>query len=208
MAVKIYELIDIGQYQSQEVLSRYHFADLDGVADPAILVSDFKAHVLPFVASMQSPNMAHQSITYRQVYPAVALQQESAVTPPINGTDGPGEDAMSYSTLSFKWVLGDTVYLPAPGDGKHIKRGGKHIGGVLEANFQNGVFNRPGMAAIAAGFYAAFTTLSDDNWQLCVVHQPPAVNKVAQPVTKYALVTGSVLKGGGTQVSRRVGHGR
>lgn len=207
MAERIIELIDKGTFLSQQALIRYHLVDPSGVADPAVAVGDYVTHVLPTLVTWQHDAYVHNSLIYKEVYPTQGLQVEVPITSGGVGLNS-GEPMPGSITWSIKWVIGATVHLD--GDtGPHIKRGGKHLSGLLESNVTGNSFTTPSaFIALLVTYWASFTPLVDDSWLPCVAHQPAAVAHVLPPVSRYALITGAISRDVGTQVSRKPSHGR
>lgn len=201
LAGKVYLLEDIGTVQGQQAITRYHFWDSDGVADPAVLVSDYIAHVLPALKALQSNQTRHTQIVTREVYPSLLLQTDTAVSPVVVGTRT-SNLINTVMTLSLKWVIGATTNPDGGAVGSHIKRGGKHLPGPTQ-DMQDGVGNYNNSAdSLVADYFASFAALESDNWQLVVAHAPSR-----SPVTMVAPVTGVVINGLSTQVSRKLGRG-
>lgn len=206
MADRIIELIDKGTYLGQLALIRYHLVDPSGVADPAVAVADYLSDVLPTLVGWQNVNYLHTSLVYKEVYPTQGLQVEVPIVSGGAGTQM-GTPLPGPVTWSLKWVIGATTHLD--GDtGPHIKRGGKHLGGVEDGDVVGNVFVSPSaFATLAAAYWAAFTGMISDSWLPAVAHQPPPVAHVSPPVSRYALILDAISQGVGSQVSRKPRHG-
>lgn len=207
MAGKMWELIDSGTYLGQQALIRYHFWNADGAGVPSDLNTDYQTDVLPTLASIETTDYVHTSIIIKQVNPTVQLQHEYGINPAVAGSNG-SNSAPGSTTYSVKWTIGDTVWLIGSPDSHYIRRGGKHLGGVGQNDIDGNTITSSGIVTGIGTYVAALLALIGSNWQLVVAHQPPAVAHVGQPVTKYAVVTGYVLEGVGSQVSRKPRHGK
>jgi hypothetical protein len=204
VAGKVVELLDVQSLNSQLVLNKYHFWDEDGLADEADLRGLWISDVLPTTQAFQSGYLFHVGVNTRQVAPTELLVHEQSIVPAVSGLLG-GETLPGSVTYSIKWFLGGTTDVNGGGVGFHIKRGGKHLPGpTAGAQGDNGVYDGTQDAHIAT-FIAALLSLSSSNWQLCVF-TPEETTPVAR-VAAIALVSGGIVKGFGTQVSRKIGRG-
>lgn len=207
MVAKVVELVDVQQLRGQEVLTRYHYFDADGVADPAVLVADYITDVVPKFAAFQIPAIVHTAIRYRTVYPAVGLQREVGISPAYVGQWPDTQPVPSFVSYSIKWQISDTVYFTA--STKHINRGGKHLPGVpgagiaVETDLVGG-----DIQALINTWFAEVKDPGTDPWQLIVAHAPATINKVPQVIQYYATVTGQSPASIGTQNTRKVIRGR
>lgn len=207
MAGKMWELVDSGTYLGQMALIRYHFWNSDGAGVPGDLFASYRDDVLPSLVAIETTDYVHKSVIIKQVYPTVTLQQEYGISSGGIGTNG-SNSAPGSTTYSVKWTLGDTVWLVGTPDSHHIKRGGKHLGGVGQNDIDGNTITAGGIITGIGTYVAALLGIIGDNWQLVIAHQPAPVAKVPQPVSKYAVVTGYVLQGVGSQVSRKPRHGK
>lgn len=220
MPAKIVELIDVQTLSGQQVLTRYHYLDADGVADEDVLVADYVTDVVPLFIQFQTTSITHIAIRHRQVFPTVALLKETPISPGVVGGNGT-DPAPSFATLSIKYTIGDTVILD-PAVSGHIKKGGKHLPGVSEANMiGDGGVAAPAIAAVAA-YFAEAKDPGTDPWQLIVasfelvkshrVHTATTETitkaQMSQTVTKYAPVLAASPPTVSTQNTRKVLRGR
>lgn len=204
MAGKVVELLDVGDINGQEMLTRYHFWNEDGVADPAVLVSDYVTNVLPLLCAVQSPLCKHSQINTTVVAPTKELVQETPVNPVQVGTLS--GTALPYTvTYSLKWNIGPSTDINGGPVAGHIKRGGKHIAGpTTNPDSANGLYNGTEDTALQA-YFTALHDIDADNWVL-VVYSPLQTGAHAHP-ERIAPVTGMVVRGFGTQTTRKPGRG-
>lgn len=207
MTAKVIELIDVQLYRGQQVLNRFHFVDTSGVADPAVLVSDYVDDVLPLMALLQTPDLSHVQINARQVYPTATLVVETPISPAIVGGNT-GSDVMpSYAAASFKWTIGATTVLQGGFSG-HIKRGGMRLAGMREGDWSGDGSSNPGYVTAAASFTAELQDPGTDAFLLCVASYLNGARVRQHTVQSYALVTGSSAPSISTQNTRKVLRGR
>lgn len=213
MTAQIAEIVDVQEQAGQEIQNVYHYVDPTGVADIAVLLSDYVADVLPLVRPLQHTSLSHTALRYRKVYPATTLMLEYTTGLPVAGTDA--SDALaSADAASFKWTLGNPTVVLSGGFTGHIKRGGTRLGGFSEGN-ASGNSCGAGFITAAAAWFAELKDPGTDAWQLCVAsflignHVPHGAPRArSQTVTSYTIVTGSSAPAPSTQNSRKVLRGR
>jgi hypothetical protein len=206
MAGQMVELTDVGTLLDQQAIIRYHFWDEDGVADPAVLVSDYVTDVLPVLRVFQNQAYVHKLMISRIVYPTAELQVETPINPNIAGAET-GDPEPGSVTYSVKWTLGTTVHL-AVGSTKHIKRGGKHIGGCDSGDVSgNSIVAFSTINGLVGDYVDALMAILSDSWQLVVGSFTDDAGDRQTTIQKYAPVTAYVLQGIGSQVSRKPSHG-
>lgn len=209
MAAQVIELILHSMLFGQECLNRLHYVDTTGVADPAVLRSDFINDVIPTMRSLVTSQLTFTRVDSRKVYPTADLVVEQNIQPAIAGANTSGDPLPSYAAASAKWAIGATVVL-AGGFTGHIKKGGMRLPGMTEDHFSgNGL-----SGSFATDWATMFAELKDpgtDAFLLCVASYLSGNSKPRprqQTVQAYALVTGSSDPSPSTQNSRKVLRGR
>lgn len=206
MTTQVAEIVDVQHYAGQEMLNVYHFVDTSGVASIPTLVSTYISDVIPLMVGVQSSDLSHDAIRYRQVYPAATLTLTQAISPAIAGADSTGDNLASCDALSGAWTLGATVVL-AGGFTGHIKRGGTRTAGVRE-NLVVGDVTTSACNTSWAAWVAELLLPGTGPWQLCVASFLNGARVRQTTVQSYALVTGSSLPAPSTQNTRKVLRGR
>jgi hypothetical protein len=220
MVAQIVEIIDVQLLNGQECLSRFHYLDVSGALDPALLVSAYVDDVIPLAQAFQSAVTSHVAIRHRVVYPTASLVQETAITPVKIGlnADTPGQD---YASWSVKFGIGDTTYLTG-GIPPHIRKGGKHLPGVTIGYTDEEPLAGGGVATAVAAWFPVAKAPVADTWALVVasfelsrshktkvgttttiVHPAPSPT-----VTKYAPVLSASPPSVSTQNTRKKLRGR
>lgn len=207
MPAQIVELVDVQVQAAQQVLNVYHYLDVVGTEDPAALVADYIANVLPNTVRLQSTGLEHRAIRYRQVYPAALLTHEFEIATPIPGTNT-GAPLASCDALSFKWGIGDTTVL-AGGFTGHIKRGGTRLAGPTEAMVAGNDVD-PATISDAALWAPTVTDPSDGTWLLVVASFLDGADPRARQdtVQAYAAVLSVSIPAPSTQNTRKILRGR
>jgi len=206
MTAKVVQLVDVQSLFGQEVLNVFHFVDPTGVGDPLVLCSDYVAHVIPAIKSVQNPNLSHTALRYREVYPTAALTATYTTGLPIVGTDGatPTDSATAYSV---QLLLGATVVLQGGFTG-HLKRSGVRFAGCTTDQMSGNSLPPSGVQTAVAAWFTAIQNPGTDAFLLCVASYLDGA-RVRQPeVQSYALITGASPASFSTQNTRKVLRGR
>lgn len=133
MAATVYEIADMQTYLGQNVENVFHYVDSAGSTDIDGLLDNYVDDVLPLVTPLQSTELSHVALRYRQIYPAATLTLERAITPAVDGVES-GDPLASYYAASGKWTLANPTVDLESGSFPHILRGGVRICGVVESN--------------------------------------------------------------------------
>lgn len=209
MPAQVVELIDVMVDRGQQVLNRFHYVDTTGVADAAILRSDYITDVLPLIVAVQGSNISHISVHSRKVYPTADLVQIQDLTSPVVGTITASAPEPSYVACSIKWSLGPTVVL-AGGFTGHILRGGCRVPGPTEG-MVNGDIIDPSNYVAFASWFSELKDPGTDAFLLCVASylsgNPPSRTRQTT-VQSYCLVTAASNPSPSTQNTRKVLRGR
>jgi hypothetical protein len=206
MAARVVELIDVQDYAGTQVLNTLHYVDPAGTGDPAQLVNDYIAHVVPLLITAQHPVIRHTMIRHRVIYPTVDLMLESSITPAAVGTAA-GDALPSFSAMSIKHVLGAGTVVLQGGFTGHIRRGGVRWGGISENDFTgNGV--PAGTIAGWAAIMAEVRNPGEGAFELAVVSFLDGSRTRRAAAQAYALVTANSDPSPSTQNTRKVLRGR
>lgn len=206
MVAQVIELIDEQVLFGQQVLNVFHYVDTTGVADPAVLVSDYINDVLPLVQGLQTTQLSHTAIRSRKVFPTADLVQETPIVPSIDGVET-GDPLASCDAASGKWLLTAGTVNLVGGTLPHIKRGGVRIAGMVEGNVVgNSVVS--GYTTAWAAWVAELLDPGTDAFLLCVASFLNASRVRQKTVQQYALVGGGSAPSPSTQNTRKVLRGR
>lgn len=206
MVALVVEVIDVQVLFGQQVLNVFHFVDPTGAGDVPTLLDDYVTSVLPLVQGLQTTQLSHTALRYRQVYPTAALTLERAIVPSIDGVET-GDPLASCDAASGKWILSNPTVNLVGGTLPHIKRGGVRIAGMTEGNVVgNSVV--PGYTTAWAAWVAELLRPGTDAFGLCVASFLDA-SRVRQPtVQQYTIVGDGSAPSPSTQNSRKVLRGR
>lgn len=207
MAAVVLEIIDVQAFNGQECLNRFHYVDTTGLISPALLVTDYIAHVVPLYAQFQPPSVTHTSIIARQVYPTASLQVVTPISPPVAGANPSGQVLPMYVAYSAQFFLGATVVLTGGFTG-HIKRSGMRTVAVNEGDINGDGVASAGIVTAFATFFAQLIDPNGDGWLLCCASYLNGARIRQQTVQSYALITGASPPSASTQNSRKLLRGR
>lgn len=214
MPAQILQITSVADLFGQQVLNRWHFLDPTGTADPAPVLPAFVTDVITPYKNWAVSAMQFHMLLYRIITDPLSSQQEYAINPVIVGASPtPGEP--SYVAATVRWNFSATQVLTPETPQRRIRRGGKRLAGVAEGTVVNNYFQLtilPFIELIPEGYLG----MSVGGFVPIIagfpVQPPKGVDRddpTLQVPNKYAPITGFVVNQyAGTQVSRKVGHGR
>lgn len=210
MPATVYELVDVQQLFSQNIENVFHFVDPAGSTDVEGLVDNYVDDVLPLVVQLQTNQLSHVAIRYRQVYPAATLMLERALVPSVDGVET-GDALATCDAMSGKWILGNPTVNLTGGSYPHIKRGGVRLGGPTEGNvIGNGVV--AGYVTAWGTWVAELRNPGTGVFVLCVASflgpGAPGARVRQHTATQYAVPTAGSAPSPSTQNSRKFLRGR
>lgn len=202
MASAFYDVVLQGSIASQETISRFGIWDSSGVSTKAAINVAVVASLLPSFRGTSADQHFYQSVRIRQVYPTPDLAQTFPITPNLPGTAG-DDAASTVSTSSLQLVPGPSFDMTGGPITNYIRRGGKHLPAPLNSWFDvAGAWNGTGNAAVAT-LGAALVDPLDSMAPL----EPVILRYTGETPTAYARIAAYVVRGGGSQVTRKVGRG-
>jgi hypothetical protein len=212
--VSILQITSVASLFGQQVLNRWHFVNLDGAVDVSLVLPSFTTEVIAPLMNDLSSDITMTELLYRIITDPLQPQRSYGVGYPIVGVQGQ-PSAASFVAVTVKWAPGPTVVLSGTGPVRRIRRGGKRIAGVPQPQLAGDVWNSTFLSAFAAPF-DNYLGMSDGGFLPCIAGfpvQPPPPSDPDDPTLqipdRYALIEGVSLKSqAGSQVSRKVGHGR
>lgn len=213
MPASILEITSVGVNQGEAMLNRWHFVNAAGSEDVTGIMAAFVTNVLDPYAGIVNATVSWSELLYRIITNPLAPQQVFPITPPLGSTSS-GLPAPSFECFTIRWALGLSVVLAAEVPQRRVRRGSKHIGGLVETWSSGNVID-PSKVTFVESIAEGYLGMSDGAFIPCVCgfpkrprHVPGTPSVPAAPPNKYALITGfSVNNRVGSEVSRKAGHG-
>jgi hypothetical protein len=213
MPASILEVVSVGKNQGEALLNRWHFVSADGSGTTPTVFPAFVTNVLGPYAAMANTQVVWTELLWRIITDPLAPQQIYAITPSLHGTDG-ALPAPTFVCGTIRWAIGTSVVLTAETPQRRVRRGGKHLGGLVD-NFVVGNAIDPTQIHFIEAVAQGYLGMADGGFIPCVCgfpkqtkHVPGTPPRPTPPPNKYALITGySVNVNAGSEVSRKVGHG-